>query len=144
MPSTRETALLALFAALQTVPAATVKRNEIETQDVADGGTIVLRDGEAGEPTELMSPSRSLYFHRAEAVVLIEGSDAASRDAAMDGILQAIGVALDADVTLGGAVDLVEADAPEAVGEEWDLGSPTIKALIVPIILTYVTESPLG
>lgn len=145
MPSKREQALSALFSALQGLTGPVVKRNEVEAQDVPGTGAVILRDGQAGEPiAQLMSPTRYIYSHRAECIVLFEHRDAAVRDTAVDDILVAIDAIVAADPSLGGVVDDVETEAPEAVGEEWDVGAPTIKAQIVPIILTYETPSPLS
>jgi len=50
MASHREQVLAALFARLQGVPDATVRRNEALPVSVPAGGLIILRDGDPGEP----------------------------------------------------------------------------------------------
>ncbi len=50
MPTPRETILQALLAALQTVPGATVLREEVLPERVPAGGLVILRDGDPGTP----------------------------------------------------------------------------------------------
>jgi hypothetical protein len=52
----REAILQALFARLQTIADATVLRNEALPERIPDGGLIILRDGDPGEPETLLSP----------------------------------------------------------------------------------------
>ena len=108
MPSTRETILQALLAALQTVPA-TVLRGEVLPERVPAEGLLILRDGKPGEPEVTLSPLAYHYQHRAEIEAVVQG---AARDTAFDTLTASIGTALAADRTLGGLCDWVEAEAP--------------------------------
>lgn len=141
--SKREAALKAMFAALSGIAGAVVKRNEPEVAKIPPGGLIVLRDGEPGEPDVLLSPTSYIYTHRAEVVVQVQDGDSATRDAAMDTLLQAVGQAVIADETLGGVVDMVSLGGPELIDEPVE-GAATIKAALVPVYLEYVTSTPLG
>jgi len=143
MPSTRESILQALLAALQSVPAATVSRCAILPERIPTGGLLILRDGEPGAPEVTLSPLQYHFEHRAEIEVIVQGKSPAARAIAFDTLAQAIGTALAADRTLGGFCDWTEAQAPQPVDLPVE-GAEALKAAIVPIILTYTTADPLG
>jgi len=56
MPTSRETILQALLAALQSVPAATVLRGAILPERIPTGGLLILRDKDPGTPEVTLSP----------------------------------------------------------------------------------------
>jgi hypothetical protein len=146
VPSVRETALVSLLAALQNWPDlsdAKVVRNEPETTEIPTGGLLVLRDGDPGEPEVYLSPLQYAYSHTAELVVQVAGADSAGRDLDADALLQAIGECLDADPTLGGAVEMVSPGTPENDVEGIE-GAASVKGFFVPVILEYVSSTPLG
>ena len=143
MPTPHETILQALLAALQTVPDATVLREEILPERVPAGGLVILRDGDPGAPEVTMSPLAYHYEHRAEIEVIVQGKTPAARATAFDTLLQSIGAALAADRTLGGLCDWTEAQAPQPVDLPVE-GAAALKAAIIPVILTYTTTDPLG
>jgi hypothetical protein len=64
--SKREQVLSALFARLQAIPVATIRRNEALPQAVPAGGLVILRDGDPGEPDVTLNPRTEFYSHRAE------------------------------------------------------------------------------
>lgn len=138
MPSTAETALQALFSRLSLIPVL-VMRNEALGFDIPTGGALNLRDGDPGEPDVTLSPLRYHFEHQAELEIFAEGPSA---DAMFDALKVAVGQALLADRTLGGAVDWLEAAAPAA--EDLPiLGADTVKAAVIPVRLFYVTPDPL-
>ena len=143
MPTPRETILQALLAALQTVPAATVLREEVLPERLPAGGLVILRDGDPGTPEVTLSPLQYHYEHRTEIEVIVQGKTPATRATTFDTLLQAIGIALAADRTLGGLCDWVEAQAPQPVDMPVD-GAAALKAAIIPVILTYSTAEPLA
>ena len=143
MPTTRETILQALLAALQTVPGATVLRGAILPERIPAGGLLILRDGDPGTPEVTLSPLAYYYEHRAEIEVIVQGKTPADRDAAYDVLLQSLGTAITTDRTLGGLCDWMEAEAPQPVDLPVE-GAEALKAAVVPIILTYTTADPLG
>ena len=143
MPTTRETILQALLAALQTVPGATVLREEVLPERVPAGGLVILRDDDPGAPEVTLSPLTYHYEHRAETEVIVQGKTPAVRANAFDTIVQAIGAALVTDRTLGGICDWTEAQAPQPVDLSVE-GAAALKAAIIPVILTYTTADPLG
>ena len=141
--TTRETILRALLARLKTIPDATVLRNEALPEKIPDGGLIILRDGDPGEPETLLSPLSYYWQHLASLEVFVQVGTATERDQMMDALFQKIALALIADQTLGGLCDRVTphaADTSSVVIE----GAANIKAAIVPIELIYTTDSQLG
>ena len=140
--STREQALEGLFSCLQTLEGPEVKRNQPLPTKVPDGGLVILRDGDPGEPEVVLSPTRYIYQHRAEVEVLVQQADQSERDTALDGLLVAVGTALARDATLGGKVDIAHPGSPELLQETIE-GAPTIKAAVIPVYLEYSTLNPL-
>lgn len=143
MLTTRETILQALLAALQTVPATTVLREEVLPARLPAGGLVILRDGDPGTPEVTLSPLAYHYEHRAEIEVIVQGKTPAARAAVFDTLVQAIGAALAPNRTLGGLCDWTEAQAPQPVDLPVE-GAAALKAAIIPIILHYTTVDPLG
>jgi len=143
MPSPRETILQALLAALQTVPAAAVLREEVLPERLPASGLVILRDGDPGTPEVTLSPLQYHYEHRVEVEVIVQGKTPAIRATNFDTLLQAIGTAIAADRTLGGLCNWLEAQAPQPVDMPVE-GAAALKAAIIPVILTYSTADPLG
>src|ERR671919_3243332 len=104
MPASKaEQVLEALEALLGAVPDAIVERNSVLPEKMPDGGLIVLRDGDPGEPEQALGGFGNAYYqHAVEIEVYVEEGDAAARDATFDDLLQQIGIALEADPSLGG------------------------------------------
>ena len=140
--SKREEALKRLFSLMESLSGIEVKRNAPLPTKVPQGGMLILRDGEPGEPEPLLSPVRYIYQHQAEIEVFVQEADQIQRDAKLDNILQSIGTAIEQNTTLNGVVDYARAGAPELM-EEAAEGAPTLKAALVPVILEYVTSNPL-
>ena len=145
MPASKaEQVLDALKALLETVPGATVERNSVLPEKVPDGGLIILRDGDPGEPEQALGGFGSTYYrHAVEVEVYLEEGDAAARDAAFDALLQQIGVALDADPTLGGLAFGLTYGRPEAAIEAV-AGAPAIKSATLSVTVDYETDAPLA
>ncbi|WP_316979966.1 hypothetical protein [Shumkonia mesophila] len=146
--SRRESALKALLDLLQGIawtnaPAPQVERNEAEAREIPAGGLVSLRDGDPGEPEVYLSPPAYAFAHEAEVIVQYQASTAATRDAWIDALLRDVGDALAADPTLGGAVEMASPGAPDTMDEPVE-GAAAIKAVRVPVVLDYVTDSPLG
>jgi hypothetical protein len=104
MPASKaEQVLGALKALLETVAGVNIERNSVLPEKIPDGGLIILRDGDPGQPEQGLGGFGSTYYqHSVEVEIYVEEGDAAARDAAFDDLLQQIGVALEADPTLGG------------------------------------------
>ena len=140
MPSTRETILTALHAQLQPL-AALVLRDDVLPERIPAAGLIILRDGPPGEPEVTLSPLRYHYQHRAELEVVVQAGT--SRASAFDSLIAAIGAALEADRTLGGFCDWVEAEAPASVDLPIE-GAAALKAAVITVVLHYTTTGPLA
>src|ERR671910_2655027 len=142
--SKAEQVLEALKALLETVPDAVVERNSVLPEKVPAGGLIILRDGDPGEPEQALGGFGSTYCqHAVEIEVYVEEGDAAARDAAFDGLLQQIGVTLEADPTLNGLVFGVTYGRPEPAIEAI-AGTPAIKSATLSVIIDYETTAPLS
>ena len=139
--SKREIVLNALFERLATLDVV-VKRNDPLPQKIPDGGMVILRDGNVGEPEVLLSPPYYIFTHRTELEVIVQKETPAERDQALDDLLVQVGELLQEDPQLGGEVDFMHADPPEFVDEVVD-GGVTIKGAVVPIVLEYTSISNL-
>lgn len=141
MTTKSESVLLALVAALGSI-GATVRRNEGPPEAIPAAGLVVVHDGDPGEPEVTMSPLTWHYEHRAEIDVFVEAQTSDATDAAFDAVKAAIGAALAADRTLGGACDWAEAMAPKQ--SELPLyGAEPVKAGTIPVMLHYAATDPL-
>lgn len=140
MTTTRETVLTSLLARLQPL-AALVLRDEVLPERIPAAGLIILRDGQPGEPEVTLSPLHYHYQHRAELEVVVQAGT--GRASAFDGLIAAIGTALESDRTLGGLCDWVEPEAPASVDLPVE-GAAALKAAVITINLHYTTASPLA
>jgi hypothetical protein len=118
-----------------------VLRDEVLPERVPAAGLIILRDGQPGEPEVTLSPLRYHYQHRAELEVVVQAGT--GRASAFDGLITAIGAALEADRTLGGLCDWVEPEAPVSVDLPIE-GAAALKAAAITIVLHYTTTGPLA
>jgi hypothetical protein len=146
MPASKaEQVLEALRAVLETVPGASVERNSVLPEKVPDGGLIILRDGDPGEPEQALGGFGSTYYqHAVDIEVYVEEGDAAIRDAAFDSLLQQIGDALESDPTpLGGLAFGLTYGRPEPAIEAI-AGAPAIKSATLTVTVDYETDAPLA
>jgi hypothetical protein len=135
-----ELILQALEARLRAASRATVLRDAVLPEVVPAQGLIILRDGDPGEPEVTLSPLTYHYEHVADLELIVQGRAPA---AAFDALKLVVGTAVEADRTLGGLCDWIEAGAPQPT----DLAEPgalPIKAGIVPVRIHYATLSPLA
>jgi len=139
----RETILQALFTALQTISSVKVVRNEAFPERIPDGGLIVMRDGEPGEPETILSPLSYYWQHRVRLEVAVQKNTAAARDTALDTLFEGISAMVAVNKTLGGLCDIVTAQAPDIDTLAIE-GAASIKAATVTLELIYVTADPLG
>jgi hypothetical protein len=142
--SKAEKVLEALRAVLEPVPGASVERNSVLPEKIPDGGLIILRDGNPGEPEQALGGFGSTYYqHAVEIEVYVEEGDAVARDAAFDALLQQIGAALEADATLGGLAFGMTYGRPKPAIEGVS-GAPAIKTATLSLTVDYETEAPLS
>jgi hypothetical protein len=139
----REAILQALFARLQTISDAKVLRNESLPEKIPDGGLIIFRDGDPGEPETLLSPVSYYWQHRALVEAVVQKGDQATRDLALDGLFRKISSPLLATERLADSViaSRRKRRIPACLAVE---GSPQIKGAIIPLEIIYVTADPLG
>jgi hypothetical protein len=103
-----------------------------------------VRDGDAGEPEHALGGFGSTYYqHGVEIEVYVEEGDTAARDAAFDALIQQIGIALEADPTLGGLAFGLSYGRPEASIEAVP-GAPAIKSATLTVTVDYETSAPLS
>ena len=138
--SARETILTTLHARLSMLPA-TALRGEVLPERIPPEGLMILRDGEPGEPEVTLSPLRYHYQHRAEIEAVVQGTN--DRDAAFDTLCASIVAVIISDRTLDGLCDWVEAEAPQPVDLPVE-GAASLKAAVIPVVLSYSTADPLS
>jgi hypothetical protein len=145
MPASKaEQVLEALKALLETLPDAVVERNSVLPEKIPDGGLIILRDGDPGEPEQALGGFGAAYYqHTVEIEVYVEEGDAAARDAAFDALLQQIGAALEADPPLGGLAFGMTYGRPESAIEAI-AGAPAVKSATLSVTVDYETVAPLS
>lgn len=144
MPSKTEQILITLLSALRTIPDVTVERNSAVPEKIPSAGLIILRDGIADEPDQPLGGFGGVYCRQdAEIEIYAENGDAASRDAAFDSQLQGVGVALDADSTLGGLAFGLTYGRPE-IDTEAVIGGPAIKAGTLIVAIEFEADTALG
>lgn len=147
MATKREQVLAALETRLRTITMTItdieVFRNLVLPPEVPNGGLVILRDGDPGEPEIVLSPVTYQWEHVAEIEIVVAEGDDDDRTAALDAVLAAIGAAIETDRTLGGNVDDVRADPPVPEDEGVE-GAPALRAVILPITLFYDSPGPLA
>jgi len=145
MPASKtEQVLEAMKTLLETVAAATVERNSVLPEKIPDGGLIILRDGDPGEPEQALGGFGSTYYqHAVEIEVYVEEGDAAVRDTAFDDLLQQIDAVLEADPTLGGLAFGLTYGRPETSIEAVP-GAPAIKSATLTVSVDYESDAPLA
>lgn len=103
MTSKREAVLAAVRTLIAgALPAAEVKRNLAKAERIPNGGLVVVRDGEPGEPEVTLSPLTYHFEHRIVVEVAANEVAGTPREQPLDTMLRAIGVTVTANRTLGG------------------------------------------
>ncbi|MFZ4542255.1 MAG: hypothetical protein ACOYNL_10785 [Rickettsiales bacterium] len=145
MPSKREQVLSTLLAKMKALETSSIKvyRNLDMPPQVPDTGMIILRDGTEEEPEVLLSPLTYIYEHLVTAEVIVQESDAALRDSQIDSLLVSIGSVINANRTLNGLAEWVEARSPDFQQEPIE-GAATIRTASVLIMIRYFTTDPLN
>jgi hypothetical protein len=141
--SLREQILAALFARLQMISGATVRRNEALPQAVPAGGLIILRDGDPGEPDVTLNPRSEFYSHRAEIEAFVTQHASGSGEAALDALLAEIGAALAADRSLGSLAENLYLSAPETSVLAIEGAAPILTARVT-VTIEYLVSDPLA
>lgn len=119
-------------------------RNEVFPTWVPAAGMMILRDGDPGEPEVTLSPLRHHYAHLADLDLVVEAADPETRAARLDALRMAVGLALEAAPTLGGAVDWCEPEPAEPADIAVE-GAETLAGVVVTIRIHYAAgEDPLA
>lgn len=142
MESHREKVLNALKALIKAaLPNADVARNGDEDR-IGPGGSANIHDGDPGEPDVLLSPLSYTYSHRIPVDVATYESPTKSREAVLDEMLAAVGLAIEADRTLGGLCEWLEPEAP--ITDDADpFGSQPLRWTSLGVLAVYTTKNPL-
>ncbi len=143
MASHREQVLSALFARLQGVPDATVRRNEALPVSVPAGGLIILRDGDPGEPDVTLNPRTEFYTHRAEIEAFVTQPVGGGGEEELDALLSWLSVKLNIDRSLGGLAENLTWSAPETSVLAIEGAAPILNARIT-VTIEYLVSDPLA
>lgn len=144
MASRSEQVLIALVDRLRQLPEIGVERNSALPERIPDGGLVILRDGDPGEPEQALGGFAPVYYrHAVELEIYAESGDQAIRDQIFDDLATTVGAILDADPTLGGLVFGMSYGRPQIVTEAVE-GGPAIKTGAIALVLDYEAPSPLG
>ncbi len=145
MTSKREQVIFTLFNKLKTLETVSIKvyRNLDKPQTVPTEGMIVLRDGAGDEPEILLSPLTYIYEHLVGLEVLVQNADSATRSSLLDNLLVSIGGIINANRTLDGLAEWVEAKAPDFNDDPIE-GAATIRSASVQIMVRFFTSDPLN
>ena len=143
MASRREQIISAVETLVRdALPFATVQRDAPWPKRAEAGGTVIIRDGDPGEPEVTLGILSYTYTHDVVLEVFVPaGAD--GRHELLDEMLTTLGEAFEADRSLGGLVEWLEpsAAAPDDVVVE---GGQPIRAAILTVTAIYSTPSPLG
>lgn len=144
MISKTEQILGVLKSRLEAISDITVERNSAVPEKIPAGGLIILRDGTADEPEQPLGGFGGVYCRQdVEIEIYVEDGDAPSRDTTFDTLLQEIGAALGADLTLGGLAFGLTYGRPE-IDTEVVIGGPAIKAGTLIIAIEFEADTALG
>ncbi len=145
MTSKREQVISALFNKLKILETANLKiyRNLDKPQTIPTGGMMVLRDGAGDEPEILLSPLTYIYEHLVGLEVLVQNADSTTRSSLLDNLLVSIGNIINANRTLDGLAEWVEAKAPDFNDDPIE-GAATIRSANVQIMVRFFTSDPLN
>jgi hypothetical protein len=147
MTTKAEQVLTALKAQLEGAAAlddVEIVRNIDSPAKIPENGLIVIRDGNPGEPDQVLGGFTNTYYaHTIEIEVYAQGEPDSVRDALFDSLLAALGTALETDKTFGGAIDGMMYGLPDTATESAE-GGQGIKQGTVLLTAEYSAPSPLG
>jgi hypothetical protein len=143
MTSKRELVLAAVKTMIATaLPYADVRRNVAKASSVGAGGSVFLRDGDLDDIGTDLSPLTYNYAHRIPVEIAAFPSTTLSKEAVVDQMTLAIGNAIEADRTLGGLCEYLEAEPPTT--DDLDVtGSKTGFWAEFAIVAYYASHNPL-
>lgn len=143
MASVSEQVIVAVVALVDTaLTGAEVDRNRAKAQSVAAGGTVIVRDGDPGEPAIDLSPLAYNYSHQIPLDLSRFATASATAESLLDDMKAAVSAAVEADRTLGGLCQFLDL-RPGDSGDLDITGSPPGRWAEVVVVADYVTASPL-
>lgn len=110
---------------------------------IPPNGLVIVRPGTMGEPDVDLNPLTYHYQHRIPVELAWMPQAGQDADAIVDAMLEAIGAAVAADRTLGGAVEFLDVTEPE-VGDIAAAGTATAAGATFEVVAHYSTSSPLN
>lgn len=126
------------------LPAADIARNKSKAGRVMPGGRVIVRDGDPGEPTDIiLSPLTYTYAHRVPIDVAAYAEGPKSAADVLTEMLTAVSLEHAKDRTLGGLCEWSEFEAPAPDDAEPAAGEPFRWAEVV-LVCTYDTRHPLA
>jgi hypothetical protein len=145
MTSKREQVLDRLAVNLKTLETASLKvyRNLDKPQKIPSGGIVILRDGSGEEPEVLLSPLTYIYEHLVTAEIMVQNPDPTIRNTTIDALLVGISSVINANRTLDGLAEWIEARSPEFQEEPIE-GAASVRTATVLIMVRFFTSDPLN
>lgn len=145
MTSKREQVISSFYNKLKTLESTNLKvyRNLDKPQKVPSAGMIVVRDGTSEEPEVLLNPLTYIYEHLIAVEVMAQNADASLRDTQIDSLLANIGSVINANRSLDGLAEWLEAKTPETT-EEVIEGTSTIRTASLQVMVRFFTNDPLN
>jgi len=143
MASRREQVLDAVQALVKAaLPNADVERNRDKAKSIGPGGTVIIRDGDMGEPEVTLSPLTYTYEHRIELEIGTYASASKTAAQVLDEMMSPLADLVMADRTLGGLCEWLEAEAPTTDSIE-TLGAEAGRWADTGLRAIYSTPNPL-
>lgn len=141
MPRVIDQALAQLHQRLQTIPAATVKREPDKPIELTAAGAVLLFDGSGAVEDESLSPRTFHWRWVAEIEIRAIGIN---RGATADTLLTRVADLVTADRSMGGTVDYTDIEPLTDVGEEPTEGAHTERQALVAVAFYFATTDALG
>lgn len=138
MPSTHETAIAALVAALTPHPARVLREAELPHACPANG-LINVQPADPDEGEQHLGTGTREFERDIDLECVVQGSDAEERDAGLDALMQGVAALLLADRSLGGAVTYLRVNAPQGTDVVPMDGAESLKGAVLPVTIYYET-----
>ena len=122
----------------------TVLINVDTPEKIPSGGLVIVRDGDPGEPEEVLGGFRSCYYtHQIEVEIFCQLGNVIERDEAYDNLIEQIGAAIESDRSLGGLCQNMTYGYPQPNTNDVT-GAAGIKSAVLNIVVEYETATPLS
>lgn len=109
---------------------------------IPDGGRALLKSGDPGDPEIILSPLTYIYDHRFPLEITAYPTAGQTGEQVVDAMAEAIGDLIEADRSLGGLCDFLDAYAP-STQDIYVEGGAVARGSDGAIIATYATNRPL-